>query len=176
MSSPSRSAGKLSAKEICVLALMAALIFGTKVALASLPNINLNSVLIILTVVFFGWKALYTVYVYVLLEGLVFGFSLWWCSYLYAWPVVTLFVWLFRKNDSALIWAVVAGLVGLFFGPLMYILYLCVTGWRTAFALWVAGIPYDLVHCGSNFMLTLILYPPLYKVFDRFCPKEEASE
>ena len=61
MSSPSRSAGKLSAREICVLALMAALIFGTKVALASLPNINLNSVLIILTVVFFGWKALYTV-------------------------------------------------------------------------------------------------------------------
>jgi hypothetical protein len=61
MSSPSRSAGKLSVREICVLALMAALIFASKVALASLPNININSVLIILTVVFFGWKALYTV-------------------------------------------------------------------------------------------------------------------
>jgi len=71
-----------------VLALMAALIFGTKVALAGIPNVNLNSVLIILTVVFFGWKALYTVYVYVLLEGLVFGFSVWWVGYLYIW-----FVW-----------------------------------------------------------------------------------
>ena len=177
MNSRSKPDGnRLSAREICILALLGALIFATKYVLAAIPNVNLNTLLIILGVVFFGRKTLYSVAVYVLLEGLVFGFSLWWCSYLYAWPVVTLFVWLFRKNDSALIWAVVAGLVGLFFGPLMYILYLCVTGWRTAFALWVAGIPYDLVHCGSNFVLTLILYRPLYKVFDRFCPKEEVSE
>ena len=177
MNSRSKPDGnRLSAREICILALLGALIFATKYVLAAIPNVNLNTLLIILGVVFFGRKTLYSVAVYVLLEGLVFGFSLWWCSYLYAWPAVTLFVWFFRKNDSPLIWAVIAGLVGLFFGPLMYILYLCVTGWRTAFALWVAGIPYDLVHCGSNFVLTLVLYRPLYKVFDRFCPKEKATE
>ena len=43
MRSPSRPAGKFSAREICVLALMAALIFATKFALASIPNINLNA-------------------------------------------------------------------------------------------------------------------------------------
>ena len=67
---------------------MAALIFGSKVALASLPNINVNAVLIILTAVFFGWRSLYTVYVYVLLEGLVFGFSIWWIGYLYIWAIL----------------------------------------------------------------------------------------
>ena len=61
---------------------MAALIFASKVALSSLPNINLNALLIILATVFFGWHALYAVAVYIMLEGLVFGFSVWWISYL----------------------------------------------------------------------------------------------
>ena len=177
MSSPSQSAGKLSVKEICVLALMAALIFGTKVALVSLPNINLNSVLIILTVVFFGWKALYTVYVYVLLEGLVFGFSVWWVGYLYVWAVLVAAAMLLRKNDSALIWAVVAGVFGLIFGPLMYLEYFAINGgWEMFFAMWVAGIPYDLTHCIGNFVFTLVLYRPLYKVIDAILNKKALRE
>ena len=142
---------------------MAALIFGTKVALASLPNINVNSVLIILTTVFFGWKALYTVYVYVLLEGLVFGFSVWWVGYLYIWAILVVAVMLLRRNDSALLWAVVAGIFGLVFGPLMYLEWFAINGgWRGYFAMWVAGIPYDLTHCAGNFVFTLALYRPLH--------------
>ena len=155
-----------------MLALMAALIFGTKVALASLPNINLNSVLIILTVVFFGWKALYTVYVYVLLEGLVFGFSVWWVGYLYIWALLVVAAMLLRKNDSALIWAVVAGVFGLVFGPLMYLEWFAINGgWEGFFAMWVAGIPYDLTHCVGNFVFTLVLYKPLYRVMDAILNK-----
>ena len=85
MRSPSRPAGKLSAKEICILALMGALLFATKAALASIPNINLNAVIIILTTVFFGWRALYSVAIYVMLEGLIFGGGVWWFGYL-PWP------------------------------------------------------------------------------------------
>lgn len=166
MSSPSKQGGKrISLRQICILALLGSLIFATKFALAGIPNVNLNTVLIILCVVFFGWKTLYAVAVYVLLEGLVFGISLWWFSYLYAWPAVTAFVMLFRHNRSALLWAVVAALCGLFFGPVMYILYCMVFGWQTAVPMWIAGIPYDLIHCASNFVLTLVLYKPLYKVF-----------
>ena len=169
MSSRSPQAGnRLQIREICILSLMGALIFATKAALASIPNVNLNAVLIILTVVFFGWKAMYTVGVYVMLEGLVFGISVWWFSYLYAWPTVTAFLILFRKNRSPLIWATLAGLYGLLFGPLMYILYFMVNGWHLVFSMWVAGIPYDLVHCVSNFVLTLVLYRPLYRVMEHF--------
>lgn len=176
MSSRLRPDGnQLSAREICVLALLGALIFASKFALAGIPNVNLNTLLIILCVAFFGWKTLYAVGVYVLLEGLIFGFSIWWFSYLYAWPAVTLVVMLFRKNESPLIWAVVAGLCGLFFGPIMYILYFFVNGWQTAFAMWVAGIPYDLIHCVSNFMLTMLLYRPLYKVFHSFLSTEKTD-
>ena len=177
MRSASPSAGKLSAREICILALMAALIFGSKVALASLPNININSVLIILTTLFFGWKALYTVYVYVLLEGLVFGFSVWWVGYLYIWALLVVAAMLLRKNDSALIWAVVAGVFGLIFGPLMYLEWFAINGgWEGFFAMWVAGIPYDLTHCAGNFVFTLVLYKPLYRVMDAIVNKKTLRE
>ncbi len=162
------SAGKLSTREICVLALMAALIFGTKVALAALPNVNLNSVLIVLTVVFFGWKSLYAAYIYVLLEGLVFGFSIWWFGYLYVWAILVIVAMFFRKNESALIWAVITGIYGLVFGLLMYLEYFAINGgWEMFFAMWVAGIPYDLTHGISNFVLTLVLYKPLYAVMKK---------
>lgn len=172
----SKPAGeRLSAQELCFLALMGALIFASKFVLAGIPNVNLNTLIIILCAIFFGWKTLYAVGVYVMLEGMIFGFTLWWFSYLYTWPSVTAFVMLFRKNDSPLVWAVVAGLCGLCFGPLMYILYLTVTGWETAVAMWVAGIPYDLIHCVSNFILTLLLYRPLYRVFSHFLPRRGQS-
>ena len=173
MSSRSKPDGKqLDVRELCVLALMGALIFATKFALAGLPNINLNTLLIILCVSFFGWKTLYAVFIYVMLEGLVFGFTLWWFSYLYAWPVVTAAAMLFRRNRSPFFWAVFGALCGLLFGPLMYILYLTVTGWQSAVTMWIAGIPYDLAHCAGNFVLILLLYKPLCSVFQRFLPGE----
>ena len=172
MSSPSRPAGKFSARELCILALMAALIFAAKFALASIPNVNLNAPLIILAVVFFGWKALAAVWIYVLLEGLFFGFHVWWVSYVFIWPLLVVIAMLFRRNESPWIWAVIAGFWGLFFGPLMYIPYFCIMGgWKGFFAMWIAGIPFDLTHCFSNAVLTLVLFPPLYRLMGRYLPK-----
>ena len=163
---------KLTPLEISILALMGALIFGAKFALASLPNVNINAVLIILTTLFFGWRALYAVAIYVLLEGLVFGFQIWWFSYVFVWPLLVVVAMAFRKNDSALIWAVIAGLWGLLFGPLMYIPYFCILGgWKGYFAMWIAGIPYDLTHAAGNFVFTLVLYPPLHQVMEHFLGK-----
>ena len=165
MSSFTRPQPKFRAREICVLALMAALIFATKFALASIPNINLNAPLIILTTVFFGWKALCTVAIYVLLEGLIFGFHVWWVSYVFIWPLLVVVAMVFRRNESVWIWAVIAAFWGLCFGPLMYIPWFCIMGgWKGYFAMWIAGIPFDLVHCAGNFVATLVLYRPLYKV------------
>ena len=171
MSSHTPSA-KLSVRDLCVLSIIAALIFASKVALSPLPNINLNAVLIILTTVYYGWKALYAVGVYVMLEGLIYGFSIWWISYLYVWPLLVVIVMMARKNQSALIWAVIAGVYGLLFGPLMYLGYFAVLGgWSGFLAMWIAGIPYDLTHAISNFITVLILYNPLSKILDRYAAR-----
>ena len=176
MSSPSPRVGKISALEICTLSLMGALIFAAKFALASLPNININAVLIILTTVFFGWMALYGGGIYVMLEGLVFGFQIWWISYVFVWPLLVVAAMLLRKNDSALIWAVVAAFWGLCFGPLMYIPYFCIMGgWKGYFAMWIAGIPYDLAHAAGNFVFTLVLYRPLSRVMKALLSKRNQA-
>ena len=177
---PSDKTGvRLSVRELCFLSLIAAMIFSVKIALSSLPNINLNALLIILTTVFFGWKAMYAVGVYVLLEGLVFGFHVWWICYLYIWPLLVLIAMLFRKNSSPVIWAVIAGVYGLLFGPLMYIGYfLILGGWKGYFAMWVAGIPYDITHAVSNFLTVLVMFKPLYNIMERsiHCTGSEAQE
>lgn len=152
---------KLTVRELCALAIMGALMEGAKVALAAVPNVHLNAVFIILAAVFFGWKAMYAVSVYIILEGLLFGFGLWWVSYLYAWPLLCAVCVLLRRNDSPLIWAVTAAVHGLLFGALCALPYAFIGGWSMAFSYWAAGLGFDLAHCAGNFVLTLVLYRPL---------------
>ncbi len=169
MNSHTRSGKSVTVRDLCFLSLAAALMFAVKMALSSLPNINLNALILILVTVFFGWKALYTVCVYVLLEGLMFGFGVWWVSYLIVWPLLVVLAMAVRKTASPLLWAVFAGLFGLAFGPMMYVIFFTVTGgWEGFLPMWIAGIPYDLVHAVSNFLTVLILFRPLEKVFSRF--------
>ena len=159
MNSPTPS-DRLSIRELCILSILAALIFASKLALASLPNI--------LTTVCFGWKALYAVGVYILLEGLFFGFNIWWFSYLYIWPLLVCLAMPLRENRSPVIWAVFAGVYGLLFGPLMYLGYFTfLGGWRGYPAMWIAGIPYDLIHALNNFFTLLVLFKPLSRVMER---------
>ena len=166
MKSYSQSAGKphLTAREMCLLALFGALMFGTQVAMATLPNIHLVALFIILAAILFSWKAMYSVAVFVLLEGLIYGFGIWWASYLYIWPLLAVIAVFFRANESALFWAVIAGLHGLCFGALCAIPYLFIGGWSAAVSYWIAGIPFDLMQCAGNFVLTLLLLKPLKKL------------
>ena len=56
---------------MCLLALMGALMFVMQVAMAPIRNFHMTDVLIILTAIFFGWKVMYSVFVFVVLEGLM---------------------------------------------------------------------------------------------------------
>ena len=169
MRSSSKQAGKpyLTVRETCLLALFGALMFGTQVAMASLPNIHLVSMFIILATILFSWKALYSVAVFVMLEGLVYGFGIWWASYLYIWPILVIIAVPFRANDSALFWAVIAGVHGLCFGALCAIPYLFIGGWSAAVSYWIAGIPFDLMQCAGSFVLTLLLLMPLKRLSEK---------
>lgn len=155
-------------RRLCLLALMAALMVASQIAMAALPNIHIVALLIIVTTLAFGWSALFSVAVFVLLEGVVFGFGIWWVSYIYAWPVLVFVIMLLRENTSPLIWAIVAGAHGLLFGAMCAVPYLFVGGWEMAASYWVAGIPFDLAHCAGNFVLTLILVSPLSRLAKKY--------
>ena len=164
-----RSKGKTTARDICLIGLMVAVIEACKFAMASLPNIELTSFWLILFTLCFGRRSLIAIPVFILIEGAVYGFGLWWFMYLYGWPLLALAVMLLRKFDHVLTWSLLSGAFGLLFGFLCSFPYIVIgtvdggiwNGLRTAFAWWIAGIPWDLIHGAANFVLMLVLYRPL---------------
>ena len=156
---------KNTTRYLVILALCTAIIFVQQVAFAWLPNIELVSLLVIIYTLTFRHKVLYIIYAFVLLEGVTYGFNLWWViPYLYVWTILAGVAWLFRSMRSSLGWAVLSGVFGLLFGALCAIPYLFIGGPATAFAYWVSGIPFDIAHCAGNFLLCLLLWKPLYKL------------
>lgn len=163
---------KLSIQDIALVGVMVAVIEVSKAALAFLPNIELTSFWVILFTLMFEWKILFVVPVFILTEGTVYGFGLWWIMYLYAWPLLALLAWIFRRQESAWFWSVLSGGFGLMFGFLCAIPYAVLGaagdgGFRgglvAGFTWWVAGIPWDIAHAVGNFVFMLILYRPVRK-------------
>ncbi len=158
---------KSTTRDIAILALAVAVIEVFKFAMANLANIELTSFLLIVFTLHFGKKIGFVVPVFILVEGVVYSFGVWWIMYLYAWPLLVIVTSILRKNDSAVFWAVVSGIFGLLFGFMCAIPYLFMGGIHTAFSWWIAGIPFDLVHGVSNFLIMLILYKPVTKVLKK---------
>lgn len=151
----------LSARDITIMALMVAIIEVSKVALAQVPNVELTSFWIIMFTLYFGPRIFYVIPVFILIEGLMYGFGLWWIMYLYAWPMLAIVVLLLRKMNTAWDWSFVSGMFGLLFGFLCAIPYIFTSGFAGAVAWWIAGIPWDLVHGIANFIIMLVLYKPM---------------
>ncbi|MHB8129068.1 MAG: hypothetical protein ACYDEX_08735 [Mobilitalea sp.] len=162
-------------RDIVILGMMSAIMITVQVALGFLPNIELVSLMIILYTLVFGHKTLFIIYVFVIVEGLLYGFGLWWFNYLYVWTILFLIVRLLRSLRSPFIWAIVNGLYGLSFGALCSIPYFISGGLPSGFAYWIAGIPFDITHGIANFAITLILFYPLYYILNRINKRTEQT-
>ena len=146
---------------------LGALTFALQVAMAPLPNIEPVSLLIMIFAAVFGWKCLYPVYVFVVMEILFYGISTWNIYYLYVWAVLAFGAILLRKNQNPLAWALLSGIFGLGFGALCGIVDVFIGGFAYAASKWVSGIPFDLMHCGGNFTIALIMFKPLRNVLEK---------
>lgn len=154
---------KLSIRDIALMGMLAATLEIGKTVLA-IPNVEPVTLLIILYTLQFGRKTIYSVIVFVILECVLWGIGLWTIMYMYIWPLLAIVVYFLRKIDSVWFWSIFAGIFGMMFGALSSIVYLFMGGVKTAFAWWIAGIPWDMVHGISNLILTAVLYVPLRKV------------
>ena len=125
------------------------------------------SLLVMLYAVVFGRKALYPIYLYVMLEILFYGIQLWNINYLYVWTLLALGAWMLRKSESSLAWALLSGAFGLFFGALCAPVYIFSGGLGFALSWWVSGIPFDLMHCAGNFVMALVLFMPLRRLLTK---------
>ena len=156
---------KLNVREICFLSLLGALMYASKVVMAMLPNIHLIGVFVIAITVVYGKKALYSIYVFVLLCGLLDGFGIWWLAYLYIWlplwGVTMLLPKDMKPSAKPFVYSSICMLHGFLFGLMFVPTQALITGLDLkALLLWVgAGFYFDLVHGISNFFLGFAICP-----------------
>ena len=158
---------RLSVGEMALFGVLGALTFGLKLVMAPLPNIEPVSLLVMVYGVVFGWRALYPVYLYVLMEILYFGLGTWNINYLYIWGILAAASIVLQKTQNPLCWALLSGAFGLLFGALCAPVDLFIGGPGFAVSKWISGIPFDLLHCGGNFAIALILSVPLCRLLTR---------
>lgn len=171
---------KMTAWDIALTGIMAAVMVVCKEVLGFLPNIELVSFWVIMFTLSFGWRILFAVPVFVLIEGCLYGMGPWWIMYLYAWPLLALAAYLNRRQESVWFWSLLSAFYGLFFGFLCAIPYVVIGitdkgirgGLYAGFTWWVAGIRWDIVHCIGNFVLMLVLYRPVRNAMRKIPQKE----
>lgn len=162
-------------KDVVLIGMMAAVMEVSKLALSFLGNVELVTFWVILFTLFFGRKTVYAILIFNLVEGLLYGFGLWWFMYAYIWPLYVGIAWLFHKQTSRLFWVLLSAMLGFVYGALCSLVYVVIgsaengvlNGLASAFAWWVAGIPFDLVHGVSNGVLMAVLYQPVRHIMQK---------
>ena len=157
----------LTIREIVLFGVLGALTFALQVVMGPLPNIEPVSLLVMLFAVIFGWKGLFPVYIFVAMEILFYGLGVWNVYYLYVWLVLALAAMSMRSMTHPLGWAILSAAFGLLFGALCGIVDIFIGGFGYAIAKWVDGISFDLLHCGGNFVIALLLFAPLRKLLEK---------
>lgn len=157
----------MKTREIVIYGILSAVLLAAQVSLGFLPNIEIVTLLILVYTLVFRKKVFFIIYIFVFLEGLIYGFGLWWINYLYVWSIQALITLLFRKNDSVWFWSILSGIYGITFGGLCTIPYFAIGGISGAFAYWTSGLLFDIIHCISNFIVCLVLFKPIRYVLEK---------
>lgn len=139
--------------------------YASKIIMEMLPNVHLLGVFVIAFTVVYRKKALYPIYTYVLLNGVLCGFAAWWIPYLYIWTVLWGAVMLLPKRMPRkirpVVYMTVCAMHGFLFGtlyaPAQAILY--GLSFKGMIAWIIAGLPFDCIHGISNFFCGILIMP-----------------
>ncbi len=152
-------------EELVVFALFGAMMF-LSAQIDIIPNVHPLALFIVSLTIVYRVKALIPIYLYVMLEGIVVGFNLWWVPYLYIWTILWAMAMLIPKGISqitaGIIAAVISTLHGIGFG-LLYLPFELFTlhngDIRAALTWTAAGITFDVLHMIGNFASSLLCVP-----------------
>ena len=156
---------KVTVRETAKFGMLGGLIFASKALMEALPNIHLVGVFIVALTVVYRAKALFPIYVFVLLQGLIEGINAWWVPYLYVWTVLWGAVMLLPKTMkprvAAIVYMVVCSLHGFLFGILYAPVQALFFGlnFRQTVAWVAAGMSFDVIHGISNFICGGLIVP-----------------
>lgn len=156
---------KLTIREMAEFSMLGALMYVSKIIMEWAPNIHLLGVFTVAFTVVYRVKALYPIYIYVLLSGLFAGFATWWVPYLYLWTVLWGVTMLLPKKMpkpvAVVVYSVVNALHGYGFGILYAPAQALLFGlsFEGMLAWIVAGFPFDVIHGTSNLICGFLIVP-----------------
>lgn len=159
---------KLTVREMAVYGLLGAVMYASKILMELFPNVHLIGVFTVAFTAVYRKKALYPIYTYVILNGVLCGFATWWIPYLYIWTVLWGIVMLLPqkvpKAVQPIMYMTVCAMHGFLFGilyaPAQAILY--GLSFRGMIAWIIAGLPWDLIHGVSNFVCGTLIVPIIW--------------
>ena len=156
---------KLTTKEIALFGMLGAIMYASKFIMEVIPNVHLLGVFTVAFTVVYRKKALYPIYIFVILTGIFSGFASWWVPYLYIWTVLWGAVMLLprempKKVQPVVYMAVCSAhgfLYGTLYAPVQAILF--GLSFKRMIAWIIAGLPWDCIHGISNFFCGMLIVP-----------------
>ena len=155
----------LKLREMAVFAMLGTVMFCSKIIMEALPNIHLLGMLTMTYTIAFRKKALIPIYIYIMLNGLYAGFSLWWMPYLYIWTILWAVTMLLPRNmpkkAKCVVYPLVCALHGILFGILYSPAQALMFGlnFEQMVAWIISGLPWDIIHGVGNFFAGLLIFP-----------------
>lgn len=156
---------KLTVKEMTVFSLLGTIMYASKLITEAAPNIHLLGTFIVAFTIVYRKKALYPVYIFVLLTGMFSGFATWWLPYLYIWAVLWAAVMAvpqrLPERIKRILYILICALHGYMYGILYAPAQALLFGLDSkALIAWImAGLPFDIVHGTSNLFCGLLIQP-----------------
>lgn len=164
---------KINLKEMATFSLLAAIMLVSKLLLEAIPNFHLLAVFTVAITVVYRQKALYPIYLYAFLQGIVGGFGLWWLPHLYLWLLLWGATMLLPRNmkkaTATIAYTALCGLHGLLYGTLYAPAQAILFGldFKGTITWIIAGFPFDLVHAAHNLILGAVLIMPIIMVLTK---------
>lgn len=157
--------GKMSTKDLTIFSMLSGIMYLSKVFMEWIPNVHLIGVFIIVNTIVYKKRALIPLYVYVFILGATNGFSPWWIPNLYIWFILWGMAMMVPKNLTKSVkigvYMSVCGLHGLFYGCMYapFQAWMFGLSWDGMIAWIIAGLPFDITHGISNFLVGIIIIP-----------------
>ncbi len=131
----------------------------------ALPNIHLLGTLTMTYTIAFRKKALIPIYVYVFINGLYAGFSMWWVPYTYIWTILWGITMLLPqkmpKSVKCVLYPIVCAMHGFAFGilyaPAQAVMFHL--NFKQMLAWIAAGFPFDITHGIGNLIVGILIVP-----------------
>ncbi|MCL2225127.1 MAG: hypothetical protein FWB96_09210 [Defluviitaleaceae bacterium] len=155
------------ARDLTIFAMLGAMMFTSRILTMILPpNMHMLGLFIAAITLTYRKRALIPLYIFILLDGVYHGFSIWWVPYLYVWlPLWGAFMLAGKINlpakAKAPIFMILCALHGLSFGTLYapaqaFFFRLSFQG---MIAWIIAGLPFDVMHAVGNFAAATLIIP-----------------